>query len=95
MCVGREHFNLCECGCPEIIHEEDFITGMIAEAAGFLPQGRGKCHGEIPLNLSIEEIRKLIDEAKERGGERPALTKPCDCKKFVPLFKPMCTGFGA
>lgn len=95
MCISREHFNLCTCGCPEIVHEEDFITGIIAEAAGFLPQGRGRCLGEIPIDLSGEEIRKLIEEAKANGTERPKFTKPCDCKKFDPIFKPMCTGFGA
>lgn len=94
MCVSRELYNLCKCGCLEIVHEEDFITGMIAEAAGFLPQGRGKCNGEIPLDLTIEEVRKLIDEARARGEEKVALTRPCDCQKFEPLFKPMCTGFG-
>jgi hypothetical protein len=95
MCVGREHFNLCKCGCPESLHEEDFAAQIVAEVSGGFYSGRGKCHGEISLNLSIEEIRKLIDEAKERGDVRPALTKPCGCKKFDPLFKPMCTGFGA
>lgn len=65
---------------------------MIAEAAGFLPQGRGKCNSEIPLPLSVEEVRKLIDEARARGENKVALTRPCDCQKFDPLFKPMCTG---
>lgn len=87
MCISREHFNLCKCGCPEIVHEEDFISGMIAEAAGFLPRGRGKCNGTIPLMLSLDEIKNLIAEAKLHGDERPAFTKPCDCQKFDPLFK--------
>jgi hypothetical protein len=110
MCVGPEHFNLCECGCPEIVHEEVFDLLNVLDPFGFndpfgmknpfefKPFGetlRGKCSGEIPLQFTVDELRVMIDEAKARGEERPKLTKPCDCKKFVPLFKPMCTGFGA
>ncbi len=90
MCISREHFNLCECGCPEIVHEEDITALMM----GFGPH-RGKCNGDIPLPLSVEEVQKLIEEAKARGEDKIKITKPCDCKKFNPLFKPMCTGFGA
>ena len=61
---------------------------------GFSPSGRGRCLGEIPIDLIGEEIRKLIDEAKANGTERPKFTKPCECMKFEPFFKPMCTGFG-
>jgi len=102
MCVSREHFNLCKCGCPEIVHEENPLGFLDPFGVFDFPQmrswvfnERGRCLGDIPLNLSIDEIRKLIDEAKARGEERPALTKPCDCKKFDPVFKNECGGMGA
>ena len=56
---------------------------------------RGKCLGDVPLPLSVEEVQKLIEEAKAKGETKITITKPCDCQKFDPLFKPMCTGFGA
>jgi hypothetical protein len=96
MCISREHFNLCVCGCPEIVHEEPaFISVCIASEYGMTPPTRGKCTGEVPLPLSVEEIHKLIEEAKAKGETKITITKPCDCKKFDPIFKPMCTGFGA
>jgi|HubBroStandDraft_1064217.scaffolds.fasta_scaffold359000_2 hypothetical protein len=110
MCISREHYNLCECGCPEIVHEEVFdILRMLdpfgfadpfgmKDPFGFNPFGqtlRGKCCGEIPLLLSVEEVKQMVEEAKARGETKIKITKPCDCKKFDPIFKPMCTGFGA
>jgi hypothetical protein len=100
MCISREHFNLCECGCPEIVHEEEYdclTVIMHPKADEYLPFAtrRGKCLGDVPLPLSVEEVQKLVAEAKERGETKITITKPCDCKKFVPIFKPMCTGFGA
>lgn len=94
MCISREHFNLCGCGCPEINHEEPgIVEALYLDRAGLPPRGRGKCFGQIPLMLSIEEVRKLIDEARERGEERVSLTKPCECTEFKPVFKNMCGGF--
>ena len=96
MCIFREHFNLCKCGCPEIVHEEPpFLQVCIASEYGLTPPTRGKCLGDVPLLLSVQEVQKLIEEAKARGETKIAITKPCDCQKFDPLFKPMCTGFGA
>jgi hypothetical protein len=96
MCISREHLNLCKCGCPEIVHhEEDFINDVIAEASGFLPRGRGKCHGEIPLRISMEELQALIEEAKTQGRDKVSITQPCDCQEFDPVFKNMCGGMGA
>jgi hypothetical protein len=94
MCVSRELYNLCKCGCPEINHEEPFSWDDPFGFGSVFTPGRGKCNGEIPLPLSVEEVRKLIDEARARGEDKVALTRPCDCQKFEPLFKPMCTGFG-
>ncbi len=102
MCISREHFNLCECGCPEIVHEENplgFLDPLgifdFPDMRAWMFGERGRCLGEIPLPLSVEEIKTMVEEAKARGEEHIKITKPCDCKKFKPLLKPMCTGFGA
>jgi hypothetical protein len=83
MCVAPEMINLCgNCGCTEIQHDEpSSIDNMLMAGLDFSPQGRGKCHGQIPLPLDIE----MIKAAREKG-ETIQVTRPCNCKKFKSVF---------
>ncbi|GEM_PF-4889181 len=90
MCIGTEFTNLCKCGCTEVEHDEPSIQEtmlaevMLAESCGFSAPVRGKCRGK---RLSYGGLSACDPAFKPEWVE-------CDCLKYEPIFKPMCTGFG-
>lgn len=77
MCVGREMFNLCKCGCSEAEHSEELdIVASMLPSPRYPEWKRGKCHG-----------RKLLP--LDPSGSKPVF-EDCACVAFDPVFKNMC-----
>jgi hypothetical protein len=79
MCVGREMFNLCKCGCTEAEHKEELDVLTLALAHSGLEWKRGKCHGRRLLPFGQTYVGPMFED--------------CTCAAFDPVFKNLCEGF--